>query len=162
LVFTVYRLGWSFCPFVELACCRREFAHSQRVGPALWALVGYVGLRGSSVVLIGAGAHHLFLAPECVAPPCIAAQSRSTDQEAGCAAPAHRTGRKGASLSTFATLRRAEAPPRARGPAESHAGCSSLLAKQVSSLNSLRKCPPPPPRILNFGQGSVVDTRGVF
>jgi hypothetical protein len=31
-----------------------------------------------------------------------------------------------------------------------------------SSLNSLRKCPPPPPRILNFGQGSVVDTRGVF
>jgi len=30
-----------------------------------------------------------------------------------------------------------------------------------SSLNSLRKCPPPPPQILNFGQGSVVDTRGV-
>ena len=29
------------------------------------------------------------------------------------------------------------------------------------SLNSLRKCPPPTPRILNFGQQSVVDP-GVF
>jgi hypothetical protein len=34
--------------------------------------------------------------------------------------------------------------------------------RQASSINSLRKCPPPPPRILNFGQGSVVDTQGVF
>jgi hypothetical protein len=31
---------------------------------------------------------------------------------------------------------------------------------QYSSINSLRKCPPPPPRILNIGQGSVVDTGG--
>ena len=47
-------------------------------------------------------------------------------------------------------------------------GCAAFRAQpciqcisQFSSLNSLRKCPPPPPQILNFGQGSVVDTRGV-
>jgi hypothetical protein len=35
---------------------------------------------------------------------------------------------------------------------------SMTLVLPHSSLNSLRKCPPPPPQILNFGQGSVVDT----
>ena len=39
-------------------------------------------------------------------------------------------------------------------------GCNE--AKGNSSLNSLRMCPPPPPRILNFGRAPVVDTRGVF
>ncbi len=34
-------------------------------------------------------------------------------------------------------------------------------SRPCSSLNSLRKCPPPPPRILNFGQQSVGHTRGV-
>jgi hypothetical protein len=88
LVFTVYRLGWSFCPFVELACCRREFAHSQRVGPAAWALV-------QAALLL-------------------------------------HTGR--ASLSTFTPLRRAEAPPRARGLSESHAPASLLLKRLFVSL----------------------------
>jgi hypothetical protein len=34
----------------------------------------------------------------------------------------------------------------------SRVGGKEFKDDESSSLNSLRKCPPPPPRILNFGQ----------